>query len=146
MDDEVQRLRRFGMTIERERREQRVSRETFAAKCGLSGSTIKTLETNLNPDRKWNAKTKHAIESAFGWGHGSFDALLAGGDPTPAHPQAASISDGPTTRVLRLEREVVEFIERIAFAEMRNINTVVEEAFDLYWKVNAPRPEIRSVS
>jgi transcriptional regulator with XRE-family HTH domain len=147
---------RLGRTLEAFRHESGLSREQLAVRCGLSTSTIKTLETNADPDKAPTPKTKAAIEKALGWEPGSFDAVLDGGEPTMSRrlPSRAGTDedegDGPEapesrrryTR-LRLEPDVLEQLERIAYLEERNVNDIVEEAIDLYWRLKGPRPEAR---
>jgi hypothetical protein len=139
---------RFTEIVAGRRRELELTREQLATQCGVSLSTVKNLEGSTDPDRKWNARTKAAIEQAFHWAAGSFETAIQGGDPVPlprSVPIPASDPDPATARragvmELRVEPKIHAMLDRISVLEQRNINAVLEEALDLYWRIKGPRP------
>ena len=64
-------------------------RKEFAAQAGLSDRTIARIESGQPTPR--TPATKARIETAYEWAAGSFDTVLAGGDPAPADSEYVEI-------------------------------------------------------
>lgn len=79
---EEERLRAFGERMKAERLEAGyATQEDLAESTGISIKTIGNIERGV--DLEQTEHTKRTIEKAFHWGRGSYDAVRAGGQPTP---------------------------------------------------------------
>ncbi|MUN41502.1 hypothetical protein [Actinomadura litoris] len=71
-------------------RGERFSWDEVAVKAGLHRETLRNIRLHGRPMRD---TTKDGIEDALQWERGSIDAILQGGDPTPAGPAAEDSLD-----------------------------------------------------
>jgi|SRR5690606_7104785 len=76
---------RLAQAIEARRGELGLSLREVAERAGITGETLRAVRRGSNEPSQL---TKRGIERALRWAPGSVDAILAGGDPTPAGPYA----------------------------------------------------------
>ncbi|MGV2384200.1 MAG UNVERIFIED_CONTAM: helix-turn-helix transcriptional regulator [Thermobifida fusca] len=76
---------RLAQAVEARRGELGLSLREVAERAGITGETLRAVRRGSNEPSQL---TKRGIERALRWAPGSVDAILAGGDPTPAGPYA----------------------------------------------------------
>jgi hypothetical protein len=91
---------------------------------GLGSSTVQRLEASPPVGPVPSRTTRLALERTLGWGPGSIEAILAGGDPTPL-PEAGTPDDEPhpelpATQVAQ-DRDGMQIIA-LAVAGMAQLN------------------------
>ncbi len=87
----------------------RMTQLDLAAKSGVSPATIREIQHNKRPRRRYG-RTLAALSEALDWPAGHLDAVLAG-RPTPAEPAAPS-ADDPVLEQLRAIREELAGIKQ----------------------------------
>ncbi|MEU8623224.1 helix-turn-helix transcriptional regulator [Streptomyces sp. NPDC048669] len=97
---------RLGHAIEAARDAKGMTQVALAAAAGVSESTVQNLEAGKERQRQPPSVKK--VEAALHWAPGSADAVLAGGEPTPAELEAgrAPHGDGTAGLPLRIVQEL----------------------------------------
>lgn len=113
---------------------------------GLSDQTWKNVEQG----RKVSDRTLALVERTLGWEPGSVDAILAGGDPTPAEPPGERSLAELAEQVAEL-RARLEVVERELLANLRglmaHLEAVESEAgMDLERRARRARVSARAVA
>lgn len=76
---------RLAELMDARRLELGMTWEEVASAAGIKPPTLRAIRNGTN---RPSQLTKRGIERALRWAPGSVDAILAGGDPTPAGPYA----------------------------------------------------------
>lgn len=74
------RAERLNKAMERRRVELDMSWREFASRANLSYEGLRGIRRG---DRRPSTRAARRLEDVLQWKHGSIDAILAGGDPTP---------------------------------------------------------------
>lgn len=144
---------RLGEMVEAERRARGLTQAEFAKLVKVSLSTYQVIEKSDDPKRGMNVKTAANLEAALGWGLGSVQAVLNGGDPVPEESgmvAGTSVSAGavvgereesdaePSSRfAIRLSDELADELRVQAAKEERTVNRLIESAVRLYLRTMA---------
>lgn len=98
--------------MEQRRVELRMSWREVSSAAGMSYEGLRAIRKG---DRHPNPVTKGRIEDALQWSSGSVDAVLAGGEPTPAQPPQPSLRNDPDelARVEALLEEAMAELNRL---------------------------------
>lgn len=84
--------RLLGARVLRDRRWR--TRGTYAEDIGISVRTVADVETGrIGKRRDWDPGTIAILERAVGWAPGSYDAVLAGREPTPLDDQTPDLPE-----------------------------------------------------
>jgi transcriptional regulator with XRE-family HTH domain len=133
---------RLDKAIETRRLDLDLSLNDLAAAAKISAATLRAIRRGTNQP---GALTKRRIEDALKWGHGSIEAILAGGDPKPITlrhltdggraDESLTVTREPSVAELRAELEAQRargnrLEERIAAIEARERDRRQEQGQD----------------
>lgn len=104
------------------RLEMRMTWSDLAKAAGTSDVTLRAIRRG---DNQPSSLTKRRIEDAFQWSHGSIDAILTGGNPTPLEEKR------------EFEPDIAELAERVAKIEARGADNRIEEVAELLAELQA---------
>ena len=144
---------RLGELVEAERRSRNLTQAEFAKLVKVSLSTYQVIEKSDDPNRGMNVKTAANLEQALGWGMGSVQAVLNGGDPvlirsgavagvtqstgSAAGESSQSSAEASSRFAIRLPDELADELRVQAAKEERTMNRLIESAVRLYLRTMA---------
>jgi hypothetical protein len=103
----------------------------LSERAGIAYETLRALRAGSNP----SGATVRDLETALQWEHGSIDAVLAGGDPTPIESETDSTDD---------DLSVSEKFDKV-WAELEYLTEEVKRLRERDRRVSEPTPGDRDL-
>lgn len=109
---------RLAEHMDQRRRELRLTWDQVASRAGINRETLRQIRNGISESIR--PLTAAGIEDALQWEHGSIDAILAGGAPTPTGGGGQEVWPPMAEEMADLRRQLAELRERLDRFEGRN--------------------------